>query len=124
MSLYKILKIKVFLCAQRIRKSSIMLYIIQHYYCVLMTVKINSKYYSRLYLSLRLSCSKFSFHTSSLCNLFCFFLSLFSTGNGFIEGNELDGFLREFVSSANPTEVSCEVILPCFLFLFLLSSFP
>lgn len=30
-------------------------------------------------------------------------------GNGFIEGTELDGFLREFVSSANPTEVNSEV---------------
>lgn len=35
-----------------------------------------------------------------------FFASL---GNGFIEGTELDGFLREFVSSANPTEVNAEV---------------
>lgn len=31
------------------------------------------------------------------------------TGNGFIEGTELDGFLREFVSSANPTEVNSDV---------------
>jgi len=30
-------------------------------------------------------------------------------GNGFIEGTELDGFLREFVASANPTEVNSEV---------------
>lgn len=26
------------------------------------------------------------------------------TGNGYIEGIELDGFLREFVSSANPSD--------------------
>ncbi|GBP36112.1 Calbindin-32 [Eumeta japonica] len=30
------------------------------------------------------------------------------TGNGYIEGTELDGFLREFVSSANCTDVSPE----------------
>lgn len=30
-------------------------------------------------------------------------------GNGYIEGTELDGFLREFVSSANITDVSPEV---------------
>lgn len=29
--------------------------------------------------------------------------------NGYIEGTELDGFLREFVSSANSSEVSPEV---------------
>lgn len=33
----------------------------------------------------------------------------FVSGNGFIEGTELDGFLREFVSSANETEVNAEV---------------
>lgn len=33
----------------------------------------------------------------------------YTTGNGFIEGTELDGFLREFVASANPTEVNSEV---------------
>ncbi|CAG9806128.1 unnamed protein product [Chironomus riparius] len=31
-------------------------------------------------------------------------------GNGFIEGTELDGFLREFVASANPTEVNSEAL--------------
>lgn len=31
------------------------------------------------------------------------------TGNGYIEGGELDGFLREFVASANATDVSPEV---------------
>lgn len=31
-------------------------------------------------------------------------------GNGFIEGTELDGFLREFVSSANPTEVNSDAL--------------
>ncbi|XP_071448198.1 calbindin-32 isoform X1 [Hetaerina americana] len=31
-------------------------------------------------------------------------------GNGYIEGTELDGFLREFVSSANATDVSPEVV--------------
>ena len=35
--------------------------------------------------------------------------SLWKKGNGFIEGTELDGFLREFVASANPTEVNSEV---------------
>lgn len=39
--------------------------------------------------------------------IFSFFNSL--SGNGFIEGTELDGFLREFVSSANETEVNAEV---------------
>nr|CAD7401967.1 unnamed protein product [Timema poppensis] len=33
------------------------------------------------------------------------------SGNGYIEGTELDGFLREFVSSANATDVSPEVSL-------------
>ncbi len=32
-----------------------------------------------------------------------------SPGNGYIEGTELDGFLREFVASANATDVSPEV---------------
>lgn len=32
------------------------------------------------------------------------------TGNGYIEGTELDGFLREFVSSANATDIGPEVI--------------
>jgi len=31
-------------------------------------------------------------------------------GNGYIEGTELDGFLREFVSSANATDVSPEAV--------------
>ncbi|XP_037089223.1 calbindin-32-like isoform X2 [Pollicipes pollicipes] len=31
-------------------------------------------------------------------------------GNGFIEGNELDGFLREFVSSVNATDCGPEVV--------------
>lgn len=56
-----------------------------------------------------------------LFNFFIFFLISFllsaeyihtvaiKTGNGFIEGTELDGFLREFVASANPTEVNSEV---------------
>lgn len=30
-------------------------------------------------------------------------------GNGYIEGTELDGFLREFVSSANITDIAPEV---------------
>jgi hypothetical protein len=42
-----------------------------------------------------------------------FIFSLRSPGNGFIEGTELDGFLREFVSSANPTEVNAEVSYCC-----------
>lgn len=33
----------------------------------------------------------------------------FISGNGYIEGTELDGFLREFVSSANITDVGPEV---------------
>lgn len=39
-------------------------------------------------------------------------LSLLS-GNGYIEGTELDGFLREFVSSANATDISPEVSVKC-----------
>lgn len=39
-------------------------------------------------------------------NVFVFF-----AGNGYIEGTELDGFLREFVSSANTADVSPEVLL-------------
>lgn len=31
-------------------------------------------------------------------------------GNGYIEGTELDGFLREFVSSANVTDISPEAV--------------
>merc|ERR1719402_1151062 len=31
-------------------------------------------------------------------------------GNGFIEGSELDGFLREFVSSVNVSECGPEVV--------------
>lgn len=31
-------------------------------------------------------------------------------GNGYIEGTELDGFLREFVSSANPDEIGPEAV--------------
>ncbi|GLV36128.1 Calbindin 53E [Carabus blaptoides fortunei] len=31
-------------------------------------------------------------------------------GNGYIEGTELDGFLREFVSSANATDISPEAV--------------
>lgn len=44
-------------------------------------------------------------------------LFLSSAGNGFIEGTELDGFLREFVSSANPTEVNAEVSYRCEAFI-------
>lgn len=36
------------------------------------------------------------------------FYYIFS-GNGYIEGTELDGFLREFVSSANVTDIAPEV---------------
>lgn len=38
----------------------------------------------------------------------CFYL----LGNGYIEGRELDNFLREFVSSVNATDVGPEVCLP------------
>lgn len=41
--------------------------------------------------------------------LFYFDFSSTHTGNGYIEGGELDGFLREFVASANVTDVSPEV---------------
>lgn len=34
---------------------------------------------------------------------------LYFLGNGYIEGTELDGFLREFVSSANVSDVGPEV---------------
>lgn len=38
-------------------------------------------------------------------------MSFFSSlGNGFIEGKELDNFLREFVSSVNATDVGPEVV--------------
>ena len=32
------------------------------------------------------------------------------TGNGYIEGNELDGFLREFVGSVNSVDSGPEVV--------------
>lgn len=38
-----------------------------------------------------------------------------SLGNGYIEGTELDGFLREFVASANATDISPEVSQPNFI---------
>lgn len=51
--------------------------------------------------------------TQSFCLVKCCLELQFNSplflGNGFIEGTELDGFLREFVSSANPTEVNAEV---------------
>ena len=34
---------------------------------------------------------------------------IFLSGNGFIEGSELDGFLREFVTSVNTSECGPEV---------------
>lgn len=37
-------------------------------------------------------------------------LYLYYIGNGYIEGTELDGFLREFVSSANATDVDPEAV--------------
>jgi calretinin len=37
------------------------------------------------------------------------------SGNGYIEGTELDGFLKEFVSSANASDVSPEVSTKIFL---------
>ena len=54
------------------------------------------------------------FHFKKNYFMRCFFYDLtvflfYLSGNGFIEGTELDGFLREFVSSANPTEVNAEV---------------
>lgn len=39
----------------------------------------------------------------------------FSLGNGYIEGTELDGFLREFVSSANATDVDPEAVTDAML---------
>ena len=38
--------------------------------------------------------------------MFCTFL----TGNGYIEGSELDGFLREFVESVNNVDSGPEVV--------------
>lgn len=35
--------------------------------------------------------------------------NIYFPGNGYIEGTELDGFLKEFVSSANATDISPEV---------------
>lgn len=45
------------------------------------------------------------------------------TGNGYIEGTELDGFLREFVSSANSSDIAPEVsfLRVCFFFIGTLS---
>lgn len=40
---------------------------------------------------------------------------LFSLANGYIEGTELDGFLREFVSSANATDVDPEAVTDAML---------
>ena len=42
-------------------------------------------------------------------NLLSFLLSSY-VGNGYIEGNELDGFLREFVESVNNTDSGPEVV--------------
>ena len=36
-------------------------------------------------------------------------LSVIFLGNGYIEGTELDGFLREFISSVNAADVGPEV---------------
>lgn len=46
-----------------------------------------------------------------MCDLQEFFTHYFylCLGNGYIEGTELDGFLREFVASANATDISPEV---------------
>jgi hypothetical protein len=41
--------------------------------------------------------------------LFVYSLQIYTLGNGYIEGTELDGFLREFVASANATDISPEV---------------
>lgn len=55
------------------------------------------------------------------------FSILFFPGNGYIEGTELDGFLREFVSSANATDISPEVSgekqLPCYFGVFVVGCF-
>lgn len=42
--------------------------------------------------------------------IFSLMTFLLFSGNGYIEGTELDGFLREFVSSANTADVSPEVL--------------
>ena len=43
------------------------------------------------------------------------FILIVYSGNGYIEGVELDGFLREFVSSTNPDGSPCtQVNLPFF----------
>lgn len=39
----------------------------------------------------------------------CLFRCYFFVGNGFIEGSELDSFLREFVSSVNKNDAGPEV---------------
>lgn len=36
-------------------------------------------------------------------------IKFMESGNGYIEGTELDGFLKEFVSSANATDLGPEV---------------
>ena len=48
--------------------------------------------------------------------LIIFFHSfIFFLGNGYIEGRELDNFLREFVSSVNASDVGAEVCCLYFL---------
>ena len=39
-----------------------------------------------------------------------FYCLLFDAGNGYIEGTELDGFLREFVESVNNVDSGPEVV--------------
>ena len=43
-------------------------------------------------------------------SLFSIFLYFTLTGNGYIEGSELDGFLREFVESVNNVDSGPEVV--------------
>ena len=42
--------------------------------------------------------------------IYCLFLLSSYVGNGYIEGIELDGFLREFVESVNNTDSGPEVV--------------
>lgn len=58
---------------------------------------------------LNFSCFTLLYMFLPIINRRCCIIIIHPTGNGFIEGTELDGFLREFVASANPTEVNSEV---------------
>ena len=49
--------------------------------------------------------------TASFSSLLCILQFSYFLGNGFIEGQELDGFLREFVTSVNTDDVEVSLLL-------------